>query len=142
MDAHGAPSSIALALKEKQDMKSRGIAAGASVIVLALTAAGQSTAAGLGDIAPKVDAEAGTGVDANVQLGGVKTQVTLDAYQWSASHGASVGHGTAAAGGVKVKGDGSGVPSVGEHQTGHLDGPARPGRSDRTQVKRGHSSVN
>ena len=86
-------------------MKSRGIAAGASVIALALGAAGPSAAAGLGDFPPKVNAEVGAGLDANAQLGGVKTQANLDAYQWSNSHNAGIAQGTDAAGGVKVNGE-------------------------------------
>jgi len=118
-------------------MKSRGIAAGASVIALALGAAGPSAAAGLGDIAPKVNAEAGAGLDANAQLGGVKTQANLDAFQWSNSHGAGIAQGTDAAGGVKVKGDRAGVPSV--VRSGKV--PARAGVRADTRLKRGHTSV-
>ena len=127
-------------------MKSRGIAAGASVIALALGAAGPSAAAGLGDIPPKVNAEVGAGLDANAQLGGVKTQANLDAYQWSNSHSGGIAQGTDAAGGVKVKGD---------RQSGHIDGsvrvspsivrsgkvPARAGVRADTRLKSGHPSV-
>jgi hypothetical protein len=131
---------------ENKDMKSRGIAAGASVIALALATAGPSAAAELGDVAPKVNAEVGTGVDVNAQVGAVKTQANL---------GANVGHGTGATAGVKVKSDGSGTPSVGGQQTGHIDGSVRVSpsiahpakvtehagvRAD-THVKRGHTSV-
>jgi hypothetical protein len=118
-------------------MKSRGIAVGASVIALALGAAGPSAAAGLGDIAPKVNAEAGAGLDANAQLGGVKTQANLDAYQWSNSHNAGIAQGTDAAGGVKVNGDRAGVPSI--VRSGKV--PARAGVRAEVRLKSGHTFV-
>lgn len=88
-------------------MKSRGIAVGASVIALALAAAGPSAAAGLGDVAPTVSVETGVGVQANAQLGGVKANPNLDTNQRTDSH------------------SGTGTPSVSERQSVQLGGSAR-----------------
>jgi hypothetical protein len=90
-----------------QDMKSRGIAVGASVIVLALAGAGPSAAAGLGDVAPTVSVETGIGGQATAQLGGVKASPKLDTNQWTDSH------------------SGTGTPSVREGQSVELGGSAR-----------------
>jgi hypothetical protein len=93
--------------KEIQDMNSRGIAVGASVIALALAGAGPSAAAGLGDVAPTVSIETGVGAQATAQLGGVKANPNLDTSQRTDSH------------------SGTGARSLSERQSVQLGGSAR-----------------
>jgi hypothetical protein len=137
-------------------MKSRGIAAGATVIVLALAGAGPSAAVGLGDVAPTVSVETGVGAQANTQVAGIKTNAKLDTNQWTDSLDGKTHHGSDAAGSVKVKSHGTGTPSVGEQQSVHLGGSAglapsitRPGKLTAhakarvdTRLKGGHAAVN
>ena len=93
-------------------MKSRGIAAGASVIALVLSGGAQAGAAGLGDLGQAVGTQTSADVQANAQLGGAQTKAGLDTSQWAdAGHG-KVNRGGDAAGAVEVKSHAHGLPSV------------------------------
>ena len=105
-------------------MKSRGIAAGASVIALVLSGGAQAGAAGLGDLGQAVGTQTSADVQANAQLGGAQTKAGLDTSQWAdAGHG-KVNWGGDAAGAVEVKGHAHGVPSVARRRAS--SGPRTP----------------
>ena len=107
-------------------MKSRGIAAGASVIALVLSGGAQAAAAGLSDLGPGVSTETSAGVQANAQLGGVRTKAGLDTSHWADTGHGKIHQGGDARGAVEVKSHAHGVPSVSGRQSvrvrasGHL----------------------